>query len=378
MSRKAESDGTMPARVQTVPKSKSSAVAIGSLWLRVKSVKELSVLAMVVILFVALSFLSPFFLTSQNLRTLAIGLAAEGIIVVGMTIALASGGFDLSVGSVMGLSSIVAAYLYTQEIDIWLAASAGLISGVVVGLVNGALISRVGVNPFITTLGTLTVARGLVFVISDGSSLPITGASDGFMALGRGELAGIPIIVLIFAIIAAIGDYLLRNAAPLRRVFYVGSNIRAATLSGINVPRVQMMVYVISATLAAVAGLLALARFGVGTPAMGTGVELRVIAAAVIGGASIAGGMGTVFGSVLGITLLALINNALVLLHVSVNWQNAIFGAILIVAVSADLLSKRRHSSGKITRIDEQNEKLTVAPPPTRPEMSTNNKGESQ
>jgi ribose transport system permease protein len=152
-------------------KEDARAVALRpSAWTRVRSIKELSVFGIVVALFVALTFLSPFFLTSQNLRTLAIGLAAEGIVVVGMTIALASGGFDLSVGSVMGLSAIVAAYLYTQGVDIWTGALAGLISGVIVGVVNGALISRVGVNPFITTLGTLTVARGLVYVISDGSS----------------------------------------------------------------------------------------------------------------------------------------------------------------------------------------------------------------
>lgn len=312
------------------------------LWGRVRSFKELSVLGIVVALFITLSILSPYFLTAQNMRTLAIGLAAEGIVVVGMTIALASGGFDLSVGSIMGLTAIMTAYLYTSGTPILAAALVGLLCGVVVGIVNGILISRVGVNPFITTLGTLTVARGLVYVISDGSSISVAGAADWFMFLGRGDIFGVPVIVIIFLLIAIVGDYLLRNSAPLRRVFYIGSNVRAAALSGINVPRVQMSVYIISASLAAVAGLLALSRFGVGTPAMGSGVELRVIAAAVIGGASIAGGVGTVLGSVLGITLLALINNALVLFKVSVNWTDSIFGAILILAVVADLLSKRR------------------------------------
>lgn len=359
-----------PARDKTVPSYRQ----------RVRSVKELSVFLIVAGFFIGMALLSPFFLTAPNLRTLAIGLAAEGIIVVGMTVALASGGFDLSVGSVMGLTAIITAHLFTQGVNIWAAALAGIAAGVVVGGVNGALISRVGVNPFITTLGTLTVVRGLVYVISEGSSLPISSAPDSFTALGSGRVAGIPIIVLIFLLVAIVWDYLLRNSAPLRRVFYVGSNVRAAALSGINVPRVQMSVYLISATLAAVAGLLSLARFGVGTPAMGSGVELRVIAAAVIGGASITGGVGTVLGSVLGITLLALINNALVLLQVDVNWQNTVFGTILILAVSADLLTKRNKSDGVITGGGEDKEEgAPVAHPhPAVAEAASNTNGRAQ
>lgn len=309
---------------------------------RVTHMNEAVVLAVVIVVFVALSIASPYFLTAQNLRTLTIGLAAEGIIVVGMTLALASGGFDLSVGSVMGLAAIVTAYLTVGGLDVWLSAIVGVLLGALIGSINGWLISRVKINPFITTLGMMTIARGLIYVITDGSSLPIYDAPQAFLDLGAGSFFGIPIIVIIFVIVALFGDFLMRNSAFVRKVFYVGSNAKAAALSGISVPRVQFTVYLIVGVLAAIAGILSLARFGTATPSTGAGVEMRVISAAIIGGASITGGAGTVLGSVLGLVLLSLISNALVLLNVSVNWQSAISGLILLVAVAVDTLSKRR------------------------------------
>jgi len=309
---------------------------------RLLRMNEAVVFLVVVAVFIALSLLSPHFLTEQNMRTLAIGLAAEGIIVVGMTLALASGGFDLSVGSVMGLAAIITASFYTGGVDIWIAALLGLLVGAVVGSINGWLISRVKINPFITTLGMMTVARGLIYVITDGSSIPVSSAPEAFRALGTGAVFGIPIIVIVFAVIAIAGDLLMRRSAFARKVLYIGSNAKAAALSGIRVPVVQFNVYLIVGVLAAIAGILSLARFGTATPSMGAGAEMRVISAAIIGGASITGGAGTVLGSVLGLLLLSLISNALVLLNVSVNWQSAISGAILIVAVAIDTVSKRR------------------------------------
>lgn len=332
---------------------------------RARRMNELAVLLVVLVLMVALAIISPYFLTSQNISTLAVGLAADGIIAVGMTIALASGGFDLSVGAVMGLSAVVTAYLYADGTPIWVAAIGGLVSAAAVGLLNGWLISRVRINPFITTLGMMTVARGIVYVITEGSSITVSDPPAFFTWLGKGTVLGIPTIFVIFVVVAVLGDYLLRNSAALRRVFYVGSNEKAAALSGIDVGKVQRRVYFLIAILAAVAGLLSLARFGVATPAMGTGAEMRVISAAVIGGASIAGGSGTVFGTVLGVVLLNLIQNALVLLNVSVHWQNTISGTILLVAVAIDTLSKRGNNPGAFRRIRE---KLGSGPPPARPE----------
>lgn len=333
---------------------------------RARRMNELVVLLVVLLLAVVLAVISPYFLTGQNISTLAVGLAADGIVAVGMTLALASGGFDLSVGSVMGLSAVVTAYIFSSGQPMWLAAVAGVGAAVVVGLVNGLLISRIGLNPFITTLGMMTIARGIVYVVTDGSSVPVTDPPAFFTWLGRGQILGVPTLVVVFIVVAIVGDYLLRNSSSLRRVFYVGSNAKAAALSGINVGAVQRRVYFIVAILAAVAGLLSLARFGVATPAMGTGAEMRVISAAVIGGASIAGGSGTVLGTVLGVVLLNLIQNALVLQNVSVNWQNTISGSILLIAVSIDTLSKK--GSGPRLRPAPANRNAPRAADPNAPQ----------
>lgn len=307
---------------------------------------EAVVFTVLLILFVLLASASPYFLTADNIKTLMIGLSAEGIIVIGMTLALAAGGFDLSVGSVMGLSAIVSAQAFVSGVPIWVAVILGLAAGAAVGVINGWLISKVKVNPFITTLGMMTATRGLVNVITDGSSISVTGVPDFFRYLGTGSLFGLPVIVLIFLVLAIIADLVMRNSSAVRKAYYVGSNSQAAALSGINVNKVLFFVYLTVGVLAAIAGILSLARFGTATPAMGSGTEMRVISAAIIGGASIAGGAGTVLGSVLGLILLSLINNGLVLMNVSVNWQGTISGVILIVAVAIDILSKRRANSG--------------------------------
>ncbi|SDZ55601.1 ABC transporter permease [Herbiconiux ginsengi] len=307
---------------------------------------EIPVLLIIVVIIVAMSITSPAFLTATNLTTLLIGLSAQGIVVVGMTIVLASGGIDLSVGAVLGLSAVVTAMVFSTGASIWVAVIGGLATGAFVGLVNGLLISQVKIDPLIATLGTLTVGSGAIYVLTNGAQISIISAPAEFLNLGVGRIFGvIPIIVVLFVIVAVIADILMRRAAALRRVIYVGSNQKAARLSGISVTRVQIAVYITASLLAAFAGILSLARFGVATPQMGVGIELQVIAAAVIGGAAIGGGSGSIFGSVLGVVLLSLINNSLVLLGVSVNWQNVVFGGILLLAVSIDQLSRRRRTT---------------------------------
>ncbi|KAA9104764.1 ABC transporter permease [Microbacterium rhizomatis] len=315
---------------------------------------EIPVLAIIIVIIVAMSITSPAFLTATNLTTLLIGLSAQGIVVVGMTIVLASGGIDLSVGTVLGLSAVVTAMAYTAGVNIWLAALGGLLAGGFVGLVNGLLISQLKIDPLIATLGTLTVGGGTIYVLTNGAQISVISSPAGFLNLGVGRIFGVlPIIVVLFVVVAVIADILMRRSAALRRVIYVGSNQKAARLSGISVTRVQIAVYITASVLAALAGVLSLARFGVATPQMGVGIELQVIAAAVIGGAAIGGGSGSILGSVLGVVLLSLINNSLVLLGVSVNWQNVVFGAILLLAVSIDQLSRRRRTTRLASRKPE-------------------------
>lgn len=323
----------------------------GSWWQHLRGRTEIPVLLIIIAIFIAMSFASPAFLSVSNMSTFMIGLSAQGIVVIGMTIALAAGGIDLSVGAVLGLSAVVTAISYTSGLDIWVSCLAGLAVGVAVGLANGALIALGRINALIATLGTLTVVSGITYVVTNGSQISIAGAPELFLWLGSGRILGVvPTIVVIFIVVAVIADFLMRRSAALRRVIYVGSSEKAARLSGISVQRVQLGVYVAAGLLASLAGILSLARFGVASPELGRGIELSLIAAAVIGGAAIGGGSGSILGSVLGVILLALINNSLVLLGVSVNWQNVVSGAILLLAVGIDQYSRYRRARAPIRR----------------------------
>ncbi|WP_066645087.1 ABC transporter permease [Christensenella timonensis] len=314
-------------------------------FLRLLDIRETMVLLIIIIISVLLSLASPFFLTADNLRTTAIGLSADGIIVIGMTIALISGGFDLSVGSMVGLSGAIVAAMFVSGINIWMGVIVAIVICGALGLVSGLFIGKVGINPFIITLAMMSIARGCAYVITSGSPISLKNASESFLSLGRGEVLGIPVMVIIFIAFVVVGDILLRKSSPLRKVFYTGSNEKAAILSGINTKRVKVLVYFSSALLAAFAGVLSLARFGVATPTSGDGTEMRVISAAIIGGTSLNGGEGSVFGAVLGIILLNIISNALVLLKISVYWQELISGLILLLAVTIDFINHKRKAS---------------------------------
>lgn len=323
---------------------KEQRMGIQEVWSRVKSYKATTVIFVTLLLVVVISISSPVFLTGENIKTTAIGLACDGIIGIGMTLALISGGFDLSVGSVMGLSAVITAYFSMNGMNVWLAAVVAIVICTLVGAVNGLLIGKVGINPFITTLGMMEIARGAIFVVTQGTSLSITGSSKSFSFIGNGDILGVPMIVAIFLILTILGHFWISRSAPAMNVFYVGSNEKAANLSGINTGNVKLLVYIFSAIVASLAGILSVSRFGVATANMGDGSEMRVISAAVIGGASLSGGEGSVIGTVFGVLMLNIINNALVLFNVSVHWQNLIAGVILVLAVTVDVVSHKKHA----------------------------------
>lgn len=315
---------------------------IRSLKAKITGFRETSILLIIIILSIIMTFLTPHFFTAVNILTTAIGLATDGIIVIGMALALISGGFDLSVGSVMALSGVTAGSLFLAGTNIWLAAVVGMLVALLCGVVNGYFIGKVGLNPLITTLAMMGIARGAAFVMTKGSAYSLSGTDKSFTFLGSGSILGLPVLVIIFVLISLVADFLVRKSAPARNVFYTGSNEKGAILSGINTSNVKFTVYILTAALSGIAGILTLARFNVAVPTAGTGAELRVISAAVIGGASLNGGEGTVLGAVLGVILLNLINNALVLLNVSIYWQDLISGIILLIAVTVDFLSHRK------------------------------------
>ncbi|MBN1963103.1 MAG: ABC transporter permease [Anaerolineae bacterium] len=302
--------------------------------------RELTMVVILLVTMFVMANLNQYFLTGANFRAMAIGFAPTAIISVGMAILLVSGGFDLSVGAVLALSGTVVAKLM---LDGWVqvtAIIAVLVMGGFVGLINGLLVTKIRVNPLVATLGTLSAARGLSLVLTEGFSL--IGLPQSFGTVGSEQLLGIPYMVVIMFVVIIIGDLALRHTRYLRQVYYIGSNETAARLSGIPVDRVKIFTYMLTATLAALSGVMLASRLMAGTPTAASGMELQVLAASVIGGASLTGGEGSVLGAFLGVVFVGMISNAMTMLAVSIYWQQVITGAILIIAVAIDMLIRRR------------------------------------
>ena len=306
-------------------------------WMRAH---EIQILCVNLVVGFLLTLASPYFLNADNLTAVAIGFATDAIIAVAMTMILITGGFDLSVGAVLAFGGMVAALCLQAGWNMWVSILCALASGALIGAVNGLIITRIKVNPLITTLGMLSIVNSLTLVISGG--YPLSSFPKAFLFIGQGFLFGIPFSVLIMIVLILVGDVLLRNTRALRLLYYVGSNENAAMLSGIPVRLVRFWVYVFGGFMAALAGIIATSRLSSAFPLAGSGTELRVISACVIGGASLAGGEGTILGSLLGVLLMGLISNGLVLLNVSTYWQGIVSGTILIAAVTFDILSRQR------------------------------------
>lgn len=309
---------------------------------KIVTARESTLAAVVILLVIYLSWASPYFFTAGNLTVVGRQIALALIISTGMTFVILIGGIDLSVGSVVALVSVLTGeFMVTIGVPPVLAVLLALVGGSLVGLVNGSINAFVGIPSFVVTLGMLAVARGLALGVTSGST--ISGFPPGFLYLGQGEFLGIPIPVWVAAVIALIAHFVLSRTTFGRNVYFAGSNEEAAILSGIRVRRVKIAVFVISSTLAAVSGILETARLSVGQPAAGNGYELLAIGAAVIGGASLFGGVGGILGTALGTTLLLLIQNALILLGISAYWQQVFSGVIIVGAVALNMWRKHRN-----------------------------------
>jgi ribose transport system permease protein len=329
-------EGTTPIQDTTPPRASSMTMSFLSRLIRVR---EFSLVAMIIVVGVVLHLVTGRFFTTPNLNAISLGFATSAIMVFGMTAALVSGGFDLSVGSVFAMGGVTAAVALRADVPVGWAILLGVGSGVLAGFINGLLITRAEINPFITTLGMLGIARGVSLAITEGS--PVAGLPQEFLVYGQGKILEIPNLILIALLIILIGDVLMRRASAFRQIYYVGGNEEAAQLSGINVKRVKVAVYTLSGLLAALAGVLSVSRFTVADPGAGTGEELRIIAACIIGGCSLRGGRGTVIGGLLGLIFVGFINNGMILLRVPVYWQQLSMGVVLLLAVGFDTLSQR-------------------------------------
>ncbi|WP_078059327.1 ABC transporter permease [Tropicimonas marinistellae] len=309
---------------------------------RLLGMREIGLLLIILLVCLVMSFASPYFLTWSNFRTIFLSFSVEGIVVIGMTMLLIVGGLDLSVGSVICFAMVVAGKLFLVGLNPWLASLAGVASAAAIGAAMGIFVVRVGLSHFIASLAAMVIVRGACLLVTQGTPLSLFTLPPEFKFVGQGSLWGVPLVVVIFIVLAVVFDFLLRRATIFRAVFYTGSNERAAEYSGIRTKRVIFWVTVLCSTLAGLAGVIFMARFGSATPQFGVGMELNVIAAAVIGGASLKGGQGSIFGAVLGVALLSLVTSSLILLDVSVYMQDMIKGFILLAAVSVDHLMSQR------------------------------------
>jgi ribose transport system permease protein len=318
--------------------------AADSLWTRIlglRKAREVNVLPALLVVGSAIALATPYFLTTSNLMGVARAFSLTAIMSIGMVMVIITGGIDLSVGSVMGLSSLVTALCFTAGAATGTSVAGGLLVGLVFGGFNGLLVTWVGLPPFIATLGTLSIGRGLMYVITRG--IPQTpDTPPAFAVIGQGYVAFVPIPVVLLVAMTAVFTVVMKKTRFGRHVYAVGGNESAAKLSGVRANKVKFIVYALSGLIASLAGVIAFSRYLSAEPASGFGAELDVIAAAAIGGASLAGGVGSVLGAVVGAALTGVIANGVVLMNINTYAQQAITGAVILIAVSIDVVRSRR------------------------------------
>ena len=294
------------------------------------------------VLCIALAFASPYFLIPKNLINVLRQISINGLLSIGMTFVILTGGIDLSVGSVLAFGGIVGASLVSSSMGTIyptpIAIAAGLLAGTVLGAITGFFIAKWRMSAFVVSLGMLSVARGLTYIYSDG--MPVPKLEDSFLYIGQGRILGIPLPVIIFAMVFLVSWIVLYKTRFGRYVYAVGGNEKSARISGVNTRLVIFVVYAISGFLSALGGLTLSARTSAGLPQAGVAYELDAIAAVVIGGTSLTGGQGSLIGTLFGALIIGVINNGLDLLGVSSYYQQVIKGAIIIGAVLLDSLRK--------------------------------------
>lgn len=310
-------------------------------------------------LFAVIAFFSifaPNFLSTANIILMSKHVALNAFLAMGMTFVIITGGIDLSVGSIVGLCGMVAGGLILNGIDLQIGYTMyfnvvevcliTLVVGILIGAVNGLLITKLNVAPFIATLGTLYVARGFALLSSDGQTFPnLIGkpelATTGFGFLGSGRIIGLPVSIWILIVVALAAAYVAKYVPIGRQIFAVGGNERAARMSGIRVDRVKMFVYMFSGFCAAIVGIVISSELMASHPATGNSFELNAIAAAVLGGTSMSGGRGTIGGTIIGAFVIGILSDGLVMMGVSSFWQMVIKGIVIIVAVVVDQAQRR-------------------------------------
>jgi len=303
--------------------------------LKLANSRELMLFVLIVLLAAGMTVFYPNnFPTSFNISAVLLNAAQNGILVTGMMLLMIAGGFDLSIGSILALAGVWAGVVvgwwgWPAESGL----AVGLVVGALAGLINGLIVTRLGINALITTLATMTIFRGLTYLTAGTGVTPI---GNEFKAYGQSVLFGIQMPFWVMLAVVAVGAWAVARTRYFRQFYFIGGNTKAAKLSGIRVERLTMVGFIIMGVLAGLAGVLGASRLNSAVVSAGIGVELSVITATVLGGASLKGGEGTVIGGVLGVLFIALVQNAMIINGVGIFWQNIIIGLVLLLAVSLD------------------------------------------
>jgi ribose/xylose/arabinose/galactoside ABC-type transport system permease subunit len=309
-------------------------------WRRLSEKSELGIAVPLLLLIVIVGVVNPVFFNVDNIINVLRQSSFTFIIGVAMTFVLVGGGLDLSVGSVLALGGVISGLALLAGVPIWIAVALGVLAGVVVGLFNGIVVAMFKIPSLIVTLGMMYFARGVVQVLTRGN--PVYPLPEAFNFLGQGFIAGVPVVVIAAAVLGIFGHVVLTQTAYGRSVFALGGNRETARLSGINVQRVTIWVYVVCGAASGLTGVLTAARLASALSNAGSGMELQVIAGCIIGGTSMFGGSGSILGTLIGVAFMNIIANGMVLMKISVYYQSMVIGAIIILAVGIDQYNRKR------------------------------------
>ncbi len=307
------------------------------------AIQQFLAFASLIVLFIFFSIASPNFFQFDNVIGILLSTSVIGILALGATFIIITSGIDLSVGTVMTLCSVMAGiFITSMGLPVIIGVIGGILTGAVAGLLAGLAISKMRIPPFIATLAVMMIAKGLALVISGAAPIYFT-AIPGFTKIAMGNIIpGVPNAIVIFFLMAIIGAILLNKTIIGRYTFAIGSNEEATRLSGVNVNKWKVIIYIIAGIFTGVAGIVMAARLNSAQPALGQGYELEAIAAVVIGGTSLSGGKGTILGTVIGALIMSVLTNGLRILSVPQEWQTVVVGAVILIAVYADVLRNKK------------------------------------
>lgn len=303
-----------------------------------KIAKQFGLVAVILVIMIFMTFATDTFMTKNNITNILRQVSINGVLAVGMTFVILTGGIDLSVGSLVAVTSVICGSLLENGMNTMLVICIGVLAAMVLGLLNGYLVSYVGFQPFIATLATMSICRGFAMVYSDGK--PYLIKDKAFLFIGQGKVGPVPMLVIILVVVCVLGLIILETTTFGRYVFAIGGNKNAAKLSGVKTQKMEMFVYLISGLCCGIVGLMLSARISSGQPTAGEGYELDAIASVAIGGTSMSGGMGSLRGTILGFLIIGLITNSMTMLGIDSFYQEIVKGLIIILAVYLDMTTK--------------------------------------